>query len=209
MRRHDRQSFKTSFPPEMSSPSCGKRELRIVLSALRAALTLRQFCSCHREGSSCVAPARRAVAGGGRAGLLEDKLCQNMKMNLAAKALWPMVNGSFGRKLTYAEQWLYSRMESGLAKYALAARAERPQGWPHKNVMSAASVVMATSDVLKMLREVVDQNDNAPLSQAEFNLFAVMEQALALSPDEARTGKSESGRHCRICGALLRDCFCN
>ena len=32
MRRHGRQSFKTCFPQEMSSPSCGKKELRMVPS---------------------------------------------------------------------------------------------------------------------------------------------------------------------------------
>jgi hypothetical protein len=74
--------------------------------------------------------------------------------------------------------------------------------------MSAAVVVVATPDVLKMLREVVEQNDNAPLSQAEFDLFQVMDQAFALYPDEARTGEPEPRRHCRICGALLADCFC-
>jgi hypothetical protein len=144
----------------------------------------------------------------GRAGLLEDKLCPDMKMNQAAKALWPVVNGSFDRKLTYAEQGLYRRLESGLAKYALAARAERAQGWPHQNVMSAASVVMTTTDLLKLMRGVIEQGDKAALSQAEFNLFQVLDQALELYPDEARTGKPELHRRCRICGAYLSACYC-
>ena len=108
----------------------------------------------------------------------------------------------------YAEQRLYRRLESGLAKYALAARAERAKGWPHENVMTAASALMATPDLLKLLRLVVDQNDKAPLSQAEFNLFGVLDQALALYPDEARTGKPELHRRCRICGAYLSECYC-
>ncbi len=131
-----------------------------------------------------------------------------MKMNQAAKILWQVVNGSFERKLTYAEQRLYRRLESGLAKYALAARAERAKGWPHQNVMSAVVVLMATSDLLKLLRGVVEQGDKAALSQAEFNLFQVLDQALALYPDEALTGKPELHRRCRICGAYLSACYC-
>ena len=144
----------------------------------------------------------------GRAGLLEDKLCPDMKINQAAKILWQAVNGSFERKLTYAEQRLYRRLESGLAKYALAARAERAKGWPHENVMSAVAVLMATPDVLKLLRGVVEQGDKAALSQAEFNLFQVLDQALALYPDERRTGEPAPDRRCRICGAYLRECYC-
>ena len=74
--------------------------------------------------------------------------------------------------------------------------------------MSAASVVMVTPDVLKLLRGVVEQGDKAALSQAEFNLFQVLDQALALYPDEAQTGKPELHRRCRICGAYLSACYC-
>ena len=131
-----------------------------------------------------------------------------MKINQAAKILWQVVNGSFERKLTYAEQRLYRRLESGLAKYALAARAERAKGWSHENVMSAVAVAMATPDVLKLLRDVVEQGDKLALSQAEFNLFLVLDQALGLYPDESRTGKPALDRRCRICGAYLNKCYC-
>ena len=144
----------------------------------------------------------------GRAGLLEDELCPDMKINQAAMILWKAVNGSFEQELTYAEQRLYRRLESGLATYALAARAERVQGWPHQNVMSAVVVLMATPDVLKLLRGVVELGDKAALSQAEFNLFQVLDQSLALYPDEAQTGKPELHRRCRICGAYLSACYC-
>jgi hypothetical protein len=144
----------------------------------------------------------------GRAGLLEDELCPDMKIKQAARILWQVVNGSFERELTYAEQRLYRRLESGLAKYALAARGERAKGWPHENVMSAVAVLMATPDVLRLLRGVVEQGDKAALSQAEFNLFQVLDQALVLYPDEHRTGKPELHRRCRICGAYLSECHC-
>jgi hypothetical protein len=88
-------------------------------------------------------------------------------------------------------------LESGLAQYALAARAERAQGGPLENVMSAVVVLMATPDVLKLLRGIVEQGDKAALSQAEFNLFQVLDQAFELYPDEAQTGKPELHRRCR------------
>ncbi len=66
---------------------------------------------------------------------------------------------------------------------------------------------MGTPIVLKLLRNVVEQNDKAPLSQAEFNLFLVLDQALVLYPDEAKTGKPEPWLNCRTCGALLKDSF--
>ena len=144
----------------------------------------------------------------GRAGLLEDEFCPDMKINQTAKILWKVANGSFDRELMYAEQRLYRRLESGLAKYALAARAERAKGWPHENVMSAVAVMVATPDVLKLLRGVVEQGDKLALSQAEFNLFLVLDQALALYPDEARTGKPALHWRCRICGAYLKECYC-
>ena len=119
-----------------------------------------------------------------------------------------VVNGSFDRKLVASERRLYRRLESGLAKYARAARLERFEGWPHENVMSAASEEMGTPDLLKFLRDVVEHNNTAPLSQAEFDLFCVIDQAVELYPGEAERGYVEPRGHCRICGALLKDCYC-
>ena len=43
--------------------------------------------------------------------------------------------------------------------------------------MSAVVVLRATPDVLDLLRGVVEKGDEAALSQAEFNLFQVLDQA--------------------------------
>jgi hypothetical protein len=74
--------------------------------------------------------------------------------------------------------------------------------------MNGVAVLMATPEVLKLLRGVVEQGDKAALSQAEFNLFQVLDQALALYPDERQTGEPARDRRCRICGAYLRECYC-
>ena len=132
-----------------------------------------------------------------------------MRILELAKVLWSVMNGAARRKSpSFAERRLYERVDTGLGRLVEGLRVERTKGWPHPEIDNWEVLVMDTPELLLLLRESVEANRNAPGSEAEFNFFLVVEQAVELFLDEARTGKSDAWRYCRMCGARLNDCLC-
>ena len=67
---------------------------------------------------------------------------------------------------------------------------------------------MKIKQQIVQLRRIVAEWDTLPLSEAEFNLFGRLVEALAVYDYEKRHGQPPTERVCLLCGKLWSQCYC-
>ena len=67
---------------------------------------------------------------------------------------------------------------------------------------------MKTNELTGLLRKVLNESDQMPLSEAEFRLHTKLHLAVMAYEDEVRLGHPAPERRCMICEVPLSQCCC-
>jgi len=132
-----------------------------------------------------------------------------MKINEQITTVWQAVNGCNKLPLTVAEQRFYAALETALNQHASDARQEAAAlGCLSAEHKVSGSIEMEPRELRKFLRQLVEQWNNRPLSEAEFILFGRLAEALTAFGDEVRLGHPATERRCMICNVPVSRCCC-
>ena len=92
---------------------------------------------------------------------------------------------------------------------ALPIHPPRSGGWMGgDDCLKMNYVQMKTTEIIKLLRHVGNEDNTMPLSDAEQRLYAALHLARMGYEDEIRLGHPAPERLCMICGVPVSDCCC-